>query len=166
MLTEISYNREAAYTYAKKWAFERNPRYYDYADIGGDCTNFASQCIYAGCGVMNDTPTYGWYYKTANNKSPSWTGVPYLYNFLTQNTGVGPFGTQADIAELQIGDIVQLSNEEGRFYHTMVVTEPGDQEHLLVAAHDSDAFNRPLTSYQFADARFVHIAGARRWEQA
>ncbi len=42
--------------YAHLWAYGRNPRYYDYEGIGGDCTNFASQCIYAGAGVMNDTP--------------------------------------------------------------------------------------------------------------
>ena len=56
------YNRERAVEYAHKWAFSRNPRYYDFQNIGGDCTNFASQVIYAGCGEMNYTPTFGWYY--------------------------------------------------------------------------------------------------------
>ena len=58
----MEYNRENAVAYAKKWAYGRNPKYYDFSDLGGDCTNFASQCIYAGSGVMNYTPTYGWYY--------------------------------------------------------------------------------------------------------
>ena len=59
---EISeYNRNAAYEYARKWAFKRNPAYYDFSEIGGDCTNFASQCIYAGAGVMNYTPTFGFF---------------------------------------------------------------------------------------------------------
>ena len=53
----MEYNRANAVAYAKKWAYGRNPKYYDFSDLGGDCTNFASQCIYAGSGVMNYTPT-------------------------------------------------------------------------------------------------------------
>ena len=76
------YNRAAAVEYARRWAFGRNPAYYDFNNIGGDCTNFASQCIYAGAKIMNFTPTFGWYYKSLNDRTPSWTGVQYLYNFL------------------------------------------------------------------------------------
>ena len=57
----IPYDRQAAASYAKEWAFGRNPKYYNFNNLGGDCTNFASQCIYAGAGVMNFTPTFGWY---------------------------------------------------------------------------------------------------------
>ena len=42
----MEYNRANAVAYAKKWAYGRNPKYYDFSDLGGDCTNFASQCIY------------------------------------------------------------------------------------------------------------------------
>lgn len=92
MLALLPYDRAAAVRYAHIWAYGRNPRYYDYEGIGGDCTNFASQCIYAGAGVMNDTPTFGWYYINANDKAPAWTGVEYLYNFLTRRTpSAGPF---------------------------------------------------------------------------
>lgn len=49
----VEYNREKAKQYAKKWAYLRNPSYYDYDKIGGDCTNFVSQCIFAGAGHMN-----------------------------------------------------------------------------------------------------------------
>jgi AraC family cel operon transcriptional repressor len=47
------YDRESAVMYAHEWAYRRNPRFYDFEKIGGDCTNFISQCIYAGCGIMN-----------------------------------------------------------------------------------------------------------------
>ena len=86
----MEYNRANAVAYAKKWAYGRNPKYYDFSDLGGDCTNFASQCIYAGSGVMNYTPTYGWYYISVNNRAPAWTGVDELYRFLTTNRGAGP----------------------------------------------------------------------------
>ena len=44
----VKYDRRLAVNYAKKWALSRNPKYYDYDNLGGDCTNFISQCIYAG----------------------------------------------------------------------------------------------------------------------
>ena len=47
------YDRKAAVLYAHAWAYGRNPAFYDYEQVGGDCTNFASQCIFAGCGIMN-----------------------------------------------------------------------------------------------------------------
>ena len=112
------YNRLAAVLYAHRWAFGRNPKFYDYEDLGGDCTNFASQCIYAGSGVMNFTPTYGWYYIDANQKAPAWTGVEYLWNFLTRRQiSLGPVGEPCDMEDLRPGDLIQLRfKEEG--YHT------------------------------------------------
>ncbi|MBO5370985.1 MAG: amidase domain-containing protein, partial [Clostridia bacterium] len=80
-MINIEYDRMAAVEYAKKWALSRNPIYYDYEQIGGDCTNFISQCVYAGCGVMNYNENNGWYYLDANNKSPSWSGVSFFYDF-------------------------------------------------------------------------------------
>ena len=65
------YDRAAALAYARKWALGRNPAYYDFSRIGGDCTNFASQCIFAGAGEMNFTPTFGWFYRSANDRTPS-----------------------------------------------------------------------------------------------
>ena len=41
--------------------------------------------------LMNYTPTMGWYYSSGSNRSPSWTGVVYLYNFLTGNKSAGPY---------------------------------------------------------------------------
>lgn len=69
---EIPYNRFAAVAYARTWATSRNPAYYNFEEIGGDCTNFASQCIYAGARIMNYTPTFGWYYRSSYDRSPSW----------------------------------------------------------------------------------------------
>jgi len=86
-LITAEYNREKAVEYAKRWALDRNPEYYDYSQIGGNCTNYVSQCVYAGSEVMNYTKDIGWYYIDANDKSPSWTGVKFFNNFMTQNKG-------------------------------------------------------------------------------
>ena len=59
MLATKEYNRMRALTYARRWAFARNPLFNDYSPYGGDCTNFASQVLLAGALVMNETPTFG-----------------------------------------------------------------------------------------------------------
>ena len=163
----IPYNREAAVAYAHRWAYSRNPAYYDYSRIGGDCTNFASQCLYAGTGVMNYTPTFGWYYIDANNKSPSWSGVAYFYNFITRNErSPGPFGTEVSENDLNLllpGDFVQLRFTKDVFEHTPIIVEIGNPrsfDTILLAAHSNDADYRPLSSYNFQEVRFIHIFGA------
>ena len=80
-MKEVGYNRQRVYDYAKKWAFDRNPKYYNFDPLGGDCTSFVSQCIYEGAKTMNYTQDKGWYYIDGNHKSPSWSGVEFLYNF-------------------------------------------------------------------------------------
>ena len=44
---EKRYDRQKVIEYAKKWSYLRNPKYYNFDSVGGDCTSFASQCIYA-----------------------------------------------------------------------------------------------------------------------
>lgn len=163
----IPYDRRAAVAYAHRWAYGRNPAYYDYAQIGGDCTNFASQCLYAGTGVMNYTPTFGWYYIDANNKSPSWTGVPYFYNFMTRDDrSPGPFGTKLSAENINLllpGDFVQLRFTKNEFEHTPIIVEirtPLSLDNILIAAHSNDADYRPLSTYNFKELRFIHIFGA------
>ena len=157
----LQYDREAAVAYAHRWAFDRNPEFYNYDGIGGDCTNFASQCLYAGSAVMNFTPVTGWYYRSSYDRTASWTGVEYLYQFLTGNTGLGPHARIVPPWEAEPGDIVQLGNRAGVFYHSPVITAVSPT--ILVAAHTFDALDRPLYSYVFDAVRFLHIDGVRSW---
>ena len=162
----VPYDRQAAVEYAHKWAFGRNPDFYDFSEIGGDCTNFASQCLYAGGGVMNFTPDLGWYYIDPNNRAAAWTGVPYFWNFMTRRErSVGPWGVKSTLNLLRPGDFVQLRfRESGEvFAHTPVIVRVGSPPNLsniLVAAHSSDADNRPLDTYRnVEEMRFLHIIG-------
>lgn len=161
----IPYDREAAVRYAHRWAYGRNPRFYDYEEVGGDCTNFASQCLYVGTGVMNYTPTFGWYYISANDKAPAWTGVPYFFNFMTrEEESPGPFGLEANLQMLLPGDFAQLRFANDRYGHTPILVEIGDPpalDNILVAAHSQDADYRPLNTYNYQELRFIHILGAR-----
>lgn len=158
------YRRLNAVLYAHHWAYGRNPRFYDYEELGGDCTNFASQCVYAGAGVMNYTPVYGWYYIDPDNKAPAWTGVEYFYSFLTRpQISLGPVARETDDLSLaQPGDVIQLRFSGPVFQHSPVVvqTSPdGSADKILLAAHSSDADWRPLSSYEYEAYRVLHILG-------
>lgn len=41
-MVKTIYNREKAVEYAQKWALSRNPQFYDFDSLGGDCTNVGS----------------------------------------------------------------------------------------------------------------------------
>ena len=160
-MQEVPYDRQAAAAYARRWALDRNPAYYDFENIGGDCTNFASQCIFAGAGIMNYTPVTGWYYRSVSDRSAAWTGVEYLYAFLTGNRSAGPYGHTVPKSGAMVGDIVQLGSADGDFYHSPVITAVTPE--ITVAAHTYDALDKPLSSYRYGTARFIHIDGVRKW---
>jgi hypothetical protein len=162
------YDRDAAVSYAHTWAYGRNPRYYDFTALGGDCTNFTSQAVYAGAGVMNPTPTFGWYYYSVNRRAPAWTGVEFLYRFLVNNRGAGPAAEELgmDISQMMPGDIAQLSFDGIVFTHSpliVAVGSPPSPANILVAAHTFDADNRPLNTYQYKKLRFLHITQVNVW---
>lgn len=157
-MSKDKYNRRNVYEYAKKWAYSRNPQYYNYDLIGGDCTNFVSQCIYAGNRRMNYSKTYGWYYINGNNKSPSWTGVEFLYKFLTSNKGNGPIGVETTIDRLDVGDVIQLNFDGNKFSHSLLVIQSANTiDDTLIATHTLDAFEKRVSEYVFYDYRCIHI---------
>ncbi len=164
-MKEYSYDRNKAVEYAKMWALNRNKKYFDFELYGGDCTNFTSQCLLEGTGVMNYTRTFGWYYNTSYDRSPSWTGVQFFSNFILKNKSVGPFAIEVDVSNIELGDIIQVGTQK-LFYHTLIVTDILQEnspsiENILVCAHSYDTYQRPLNSYIFEKVRFLHIQGYR-----
>lgn len=157
----IPYDRAAAVAYARKWAFARNPRYFNFDSVGGDCTSFISQCVYAGCGVMNYIKDTGWYYNSPTDRAAGWSGVPYLHKFLTANRAAGPFASEAPRAMMEPGDVIQLGRNNGVWYHSLLVVENTGSE-IFVATHTFDAFGRELSSYVRDQTRFLHIEGCRK----
>lgn len=155
-----NYDRESAVQYAKIWAFNRNPKFYNFDNLGGDCTNFVSQCLLSGCKVMNYTQNFGWYYHSINDRTPSWTGVEFLYNFLTSNKSVGPFAKLVDRFSTKIGDVIELGRQNGSFYHSMIITKI-QNGNIYTSSHTVDSFDRPLSSYIYDKIRFIHILGVR-----
>ena len=163
--TAVAYDREKAVAYARGWALSRNPCFGNFSDRGGDCTNFASQAVYAATRTMDYTDTFGWYYVDDGDRAPAWTGVAAFYDFLTGSgdfpevfSRPGPFGYPTPREYVMPGDAVQLANGEGRYYHTALVTGVRDGE-IYVTAHSNDVRDRPLSSYTNASERFIHILG-------
>ena len=154
------YDRRAASEYARRWALERNPLFFDYTGIGGNCTNFVSQCVFAGSCQMNFTPVFGWYYLNESARTASWTGVEFFYNFIIENADVGPFGRVATSDELELGDVIQLARNEEGYYHSLLVVG-FDGEDILVAAQTDNAYARPLSTYDYDYSRYIKILGVR-----
>ena len=147
------YNRALAISYAEKWAYSFNPAYYNFSNIGGDCTNFVSQCLFAGNLPMNYNQ-YGWFYISLYNRAPAWTGVNEFWDFGTKNTGIGLKLKSCLLSDLQVGDVIQLFNGD-RFYHTLLVTNLDNG--IKVSAHDNSAFNAPLSAYYYQDFRCATV---------
>ncbi len=167
MLLCAPYDRMRAVEYARAWALSRNPLFFDFTGGGGNCTNFVSQCLLCGSLTMDPTETFGWYYKSVDYRSPSWAGVREFYEFMLGvgdfapvNARRGPFCSEVDRGEVEVGDVIQLANEQGIFYHSLLVSGFADGD-ILICAQSNDALDRPLSTYSYAAARFLHVRGVR-----
>ena len=88
MAVFYEYNREAAVSYARRWALGRNPAYMDYELWGGDCTNFISQCLRSGQIPMDYTGRHvleKWYWNSDNSRTPTWTSAEPFYKYIIGN---------------------------------------------------------------------------------
>lgn len=156
------YDRISAVNYAKKWALSQNECFGNFDEIGGDCTAFVSECLFNGSGYMNFTPDFGWYYVSMKDRAAAWSGVEYLYTFLTTNTQRAVFGHEIDVSQTKIGDIIQLQNPQKRFYHSVIVSSVGplpSPNNILVCSHSQNALNKLLSNYNYYNFRVIHIDG-------
>lgn len=114
---------------------------------------------------MNYDKQNGWYYINANNKSPSWTGVEFLYNFLIKNKSIGPYGKEVKQNEITAGDIIQLSFTGEKYEHSLLVVDIVNNNNLnniYISSHTYDSFLKKVSEYNFKKIRFIHISGVRK----
>lgn len=159
-MLEIPYNRHLSVNYATNWANRRNPEYYNFDRLGGDCTNFISQCVFAGGNVMNYSKN-GWYYNSITDRAPAWTGVNEFFKFITSNKTSGPFGYQVEISQLQIGDLILLGRNPTTLYHSLFISKITDGK-IFVCAHTRDALNISIQYYPTNYAQYIHIQSFRK----
>ncbi len=175
-VSDTSYDRDRAVAYAEKWWNTRNytDRYLAYDDFGGNCQNFASQCLYAGGIDMDYTGTHDnqwkFYNETLNNKptatgrSYSWTGVDMFYSYalISYQSGLVAL-TDIDYNYAERGDIIHV----GAYYqwrHALVITDvfrdaDGNVTEIIVASNTADRWNYPLSAYIYTAPRLIHILG-------
>jgi hypothetical protein len=143
------YNRLAAVNYALKWAVGGgNPIWPDYHQTsggGGDCTNFISQCLYAGGWEMRygGQNIFAWYCwpKRRWDHSKSWTSADY-FGFLLKNSGRAH---PCSLADLSFGDLVSEELPGEGIRHWMLVTQLSP---LALSYHSTDYRNTPFQDVQ------------------
>lgn len=150
-------------TYQDTWFNGFNPDYANFSDYGGDCTNYASQILYSGCKTMYKKSGSGiagsnyWFYRSASDRSSSWTGVNELRSFLLNNKTKGPSGSiSSTFGALESGDIIQLGSN-GNFYHSIIAYNKGGDP--TVTAHSSKYSGYYSSRYGGTPNSKIHIAG-------
>ncbi len=155
------YNREKAVAYAHTWAYGRNPAYANFDSMGGDCTNFLSQCLHAGGLPMVYRPVTGWFFSSLQSRAPAWSGVQPFYDFMTGRQKNRPYAVDAAFEDMQPGDVIQLSFDGGgHFSHGFFIVEVGtplSPATMLGATHTEDSDYRPLSHWYGAVHRYLHI---------
>jgi hypothetical protein len=169
LVVNNSYNRASAKLYSKTYRSYalKNPTYksmYSTDGYGGDCTNFVSQILYAGAPKMSTNWKYNKKGTTSTSDDTwtnSWSVAGNLGDFLTSNTGLGPYGSVVTITSISSGDVILLSDDGGSFYFHAVAAYQYVNGSLTIVGHDIDRFNYPITNYFVYTLKLIHIKGWR-----
>ncbi|WP_071459001.1 amidase domain-containing protein [Bacillus massilinigeriensis] len=135
------YNRLKAVQYAERWWNENNPAFFSFGD---DCTNYISQCLYAGGAPMHGYPKRGdgWWMKN-NDWSYSWTVANALRIYLSRPKFGLKTKEMESAEQLLLGDIICYDfNGDGRYDHTTIVTAKDGDGMPLVNAHTTNSRGR------------------------
>lgn len=144
----------AAIDYARAWtryAWDYNSDQYIYYDKA-DCTNFVSQCLYAGGYTYSNTwRPYNW----------EWVNVEYFYQHMTSTPGYGT--PKVNYWDATLGDILQLKKVGGtRFSHSIIVTKLGQYGDIYFCAHSENRQDYSLMnvypSSEYTDIRLIYFS--------
>ncbi len=138
--TERNYNRPAAVAYAEKWWNDYNPAFRAFPV---DCSNFVSQCLWAGSfpmvgGARRDQ---GWWYRGNGGPRDTWSYSWAVAHSLRWYLAGSPLvQAAASAAELRLGDVISYDfTGDGRWEHSTVVTGFDASGQPLVNAHTSNS---------------------------
>ncbi|WLV25473.1 amidase domain-containing protein [Aciduricibacillus chroicocephali] len=160
---EQPYNRLAAVQYAERWWNDFNPQYHRFHN--DDCTNYISQCLFAGGAKMWGSPnrSRGWWY-SGKSWSYSWA-VAHSFRWYLSGTYQGLKTKEVESPqELVPGDIICYDFQgNGKFDHNTIVVNKDAEGMPLVNAHTNNSRNR-YWAYQDSAAwtpncqyKFFHI---------
>lgn len=156
------YSRENAVKYALQFALTPNPDYYyfsPYVSVGGDCTNFISQCLFAG-GAPMSYKNEPWWYRDKKRYSLSWTVANLFYICLIRRGRLNIPGLQGievpDINLLEAGDLILYEDESGKVYHSTIVTS-FYFGYPLISQHTYNAMNISPVKPHASKMHFIKI---------
>ncbi|MGQ9531396.1 MAG: amidase domain-containing protein [Desulfotomaculales bacterium] len=162
-----AFDREGAVRYADRYAglawgagndHKYNPRYRDLTGIGGDCTNFVSQCL--GDAEGGRLPMDGaWYYRRdrwGGSGSRAWVQTEAFARWLLDGgrarlvargtfpelNGPNAKFPRGAVRELQKGDVIGYE-EKGRIEHFAIVVGTDTHGYPVVNAHTVDRYHSP-----------------------
>ena len=161
-----TYSGSEVAKYAKKYSKSYNENYHKFSS---DCTNFASQCVYAGGKRMDGVspkmiPRIGgktvsdskkWYYLNGKGRSnyictTSWVRCSgkNAFNNYWNSYRVGTYKDLKNVrSSASVGDVIQIVLSDGTLKHSIIVTkkDKGDSE-IYCSSHTSDYYNDSLAS--------------------
>lgn len=163
----ILYDRQKAQLYADTWWDKNNPQYLGF-DV--DCSNFVSQCLFAGGASMNYTGKRetGWWYKGRINNQEQWSFSWSVAHSLQSYLSYSKSGLRANVVDradqLTIGDVIVYDwDGDAKFQHSVIVSAMDSQGQPLVNAHTTNSKHR-FWDYRDSHAwsektqyRFLHI---------
>lgn len=127
-----------AINYAKKYAYNQNTSYHYYQ--GKDCTNFVSQILnYSGVKqVTTNKNTTGWWYKSKNQHSNSWT----VANTFSKYMGRKKIGSNWRVFTTKMikGSFIGLDRaSDGDLNHMAFITDKkSDGTSVQIAQHSTN----------------------------
>ncbi|MBQ1483394.1 MAG: amidase domain-containing protein [Erysipelotrichaceae bacterium] len=167
-----AYDRNKAAAYADRYHHDRNPLWYNFTDEGGNCQNYASQCMLEG-GIPLDyfgeeqwkcyveDPDYEPEINeedTPNGRTRSWVNVNYFYNYAKWNEGKGLVAdANVNLYYAEPGDIIIVGN--GGLSHTVIVSKIVDG-HILVDSNSIDMKDYPVEAYTYTTIMLIKILGS------
>ena len=168
---DIAYDRQKAIDYAYKYYHSRSDDWYDFSDEGGNCQNYASQCIYAGIGKMDYSGDYQWKCYINNSeydpginedneksgRSVSWVHVSTFKDYCENNDDIG-LVTDSDINinYAEVGDIIQVGSTS--VSHTTIVSKVVDG-HILLNSNTIDMKDWPIEACIYQTKELIKILG-------
>lgn len=157
------YNRTEAVEYALRHGKRPNPRYHYfpiYGQIGGDCTNFVSQCLHAG-GIPKVRNSHApWWYEDQYHWSIAWVHAHSLYWCLKireRKQLNGPRGIEVEnLEQLELGDLIFYENIKGGIDHVAIITAFYDGL-PIITQHSPELINIPYIKTNKGKMHFMKI---------
>ena len=148
-----SYNPSAAVAYADKWVYHgatqqgvtiNFPGYYNNSEYhhfkNADCANYVSQCLSAG-GLPQVASSSGWYYKSVNDYSASWTMANKLRDWMASH-----YGTLVKVNSSNYKQVLFTGNPifhapNGEHGHAAICVGTNSAGEPILNAHNYDRYH-------------------------